>query len=194
MYASKSLQADTTIVYAAVTQNGHALRFASKGLQADAKTVLAAVGQDGLAFQFAAAALRSDPAVVRQAASRNGGVALRYAADELRSSAEIVLEMVKGDGRGLKHAADALRSDPVIARAAVEQSGCVRVPSRSIPPPWGSIRFRLAPRTYAPRGPSVRVVPDRLTKSRKIPTRKLLPLFFLSRPCSLLAAPFGLVR
>ena len=24
----------------------------------------------------------------------------------------------------------------------------VRVVSRSIPPPWGSIRFRLAPRTY----------------------------------------------
>ena len=38
----------------------------------------------------------------------------------------------------------------------------VRVPSRSILPPWGSIRFRLAPRTYAPWG--VRVVSQ--TKSR----------------------------
>ena len=47
----------------------------------------------------------------------------------------------------------------------------------------GSIRFRLAPRAYdaPPCGPSVRVVPDRLTKSRKIHTRKMLPLF-LSRP------------
>ena len=38
--------------------------------------------------------------------------------------------------------------------------------SRSIPPPWGSIRFRPGPRTHAPRG--ARVVSQ--TKSRKIPT------------------------
>ena len=38
--------------------------------------------------------------------------------------------------------------------------------SHLIPPPWGSIRFRLALRTYAPWG--VRVVSQ--TKSRKIPT------------------------
>ena len=49
--------------------------------------------------------------------------------------------------------------------------------SRSISPPWQSIRFRLALRTYAPWG--VRVVSQ--TKSRKIPTRKILPLFFASR-------------
>jgi len=34
----------------------------------------------------------------------------------------------------------------------------VRVASRSVSPPWGRIRFRLSPRTYDPRGPSVRVV------------------------------------
>ena len=44
-------------------------------------------------------------------------------------------------------------------------------------PHGGSIRFRLALRTYAPWG--VRVVSQ--TKSRKIPTRKNLPLFFASR-------------
>ena len=55
----------------------------------------------------------------------------------------------------------------------------VRVASRSIPPPWGSIRFRLALRTYAPCGPSVRVVSQ--TKSRKIPTRNVLPLFVVVR-------------
>ena len=45
-------------------------------------------------------------------------------------------------------------------------------------PRWGSIRFRLAPRTYdaPPCGPSVRVV--RLTKSRKIPTRKIFTALF----------------
>ena len=53
----------------------------------------------------------------------------------------------------------------------------VRVPSRAIPPPWWSIRFRLAPRTYAPWGRIVRVVS--LTKSWKLPTRKILPLFFV---------------
>ena len=54
----------------------------------------------------------------------------------------------------------------------------VRVVSRSISPPWRSIRFRLALRTYAPWG--VRVVSQ--TKSRKIPTRNILPLFFVRRP------------
>ena len=37
--------------------------------------------------------------------------------------------------------------------------------------PWGSIRFRLAPRAYAPWGCIVRVVSQ--TKSRKIPTRNI---------------------
>ena len=43
----------------------------------------------------------------------------------------------------------------------------VRVVGRSISPPWRSIRFRLAPCTYAPWGCIVRVVGQ--TKSRKIP-------------------------
>jgi len=51
----------------------------------------------------------------------------------------------------------------------------VRGASRSISPRWGSIRFRRAPRTYAPCGPSVRAVSQ--TESRKIPTQKTLPLF-----------------
>ena len=46
-------------------------------------------------------------------------------------------------------------------------------------PHGGQSRFRLAPRTYAPCGPSVRV--DGLTKSRKTPTRNVLPLLFLTR-------------
>ena len=55
----------------------------------------------------------------------------------------------------------------------------VRVVSRSISPPWGSTRFRVAPRTYAPWGCIVRVA--NLTKPRKIPTRKILLLFFVGR-------------
>ena len=52
-----------------------------------------------------------------------------------------------------------------------------RLASRSIPPRRRSIRLRLALRTYAPWG--VRVVS--LTKSRKIPTRKTLPLFLVEQ-------------
>ena len=48
-------------------------------------------------------------------------------------------------------------------------------------PHGGSIRFRLAPRTHAPRGCIVRVVPDRQTKARKIPTRNILPLLSMRR-------------
>ena len=57
----------------------------------------------------------------------------------------------------------------------------VRAASRSIPPPWWSIRFRLAPRTYdaPPWGCIVRVVSQ--TKSRKIPTRRMLPPFFVTK-------------
>ena len=55
------------------------------------------------------------------------------------------------------------------------RSGTRREPFNT--PPWRSIRFRLALRAYAPWG--VRVVSQ--TKSRKIPTRKKLPLFFASR-------------
>ena len=43
----------------------------------------------------------------------------------------------------------------------------VRLASRSIPPQWGSIRFRLAPRTYAPWGCVVHVVSQ--PKSRRYP-------------------------
>ena len=50
--------------------------------------------------------------------------------------------------------------------SAVGSLASVRVASRTMSPPWGSIRFRLAPRTYDPRG--VRVVSR--TKLRKIPT------------------------
>jgi len=61
--------------------------------------------------------------------------------------------------------------------------------SRSIPPPWRSIRFRLTLRTYAPWG--VRVVSQ--TKSRKIPTRKILPLFLAPTPSPLMSvAPSGI--
>ena len=68
----------------------------------------------------------------------------------------------------------------------------VRVASRSSSPPWRSIRFRLALRTYAPWG--VRVVSQ--TKARKIPTRKNLPLFFASRarPTRCLAAAAAAAR
>ena len=54
-------------------------------------------------------------------------------------------------------------------------AGAVRGTSRSIPPRWRTIRFRPALRTHAPWGCIVRVVSQ--TKSRKIPTRDVLPLF-----------------
>ena len=48
----------------------------------------------------------------------------------------------------------------------------VRVASHSIPPHWRPSRFRLALHTYDAPPWSVRVVPDRLTKSRNIPARR----------------------
>ena len=56
----------------------------------------------------------------------------------------------------------------------------VRTAGRSISPPWRPIRIRRAPRTYAPWGCIVRVVSQ--TKSRKRPTRNVLPPFLFIRP------------
>ena len=73
------------------------------------------------------------------------------------------------------------RGVPNVITPVKNQASCggcwVRVAGRSVAPPWGSSRFRLALRTYdaPPCGPSVRVVSQ--TKSRNIPTRKTLPLF-----------------
>ena len=58
-----------------------------------------------------------------------------------------------------------------------QQAEYAPVLGRSIPPPWRSIRFRLAPRTYAP----WRVRVGSQAKSRKIPTRHVLPLLFVIR-------------
>ena len=69
------------------------------------------------------------------------------------------------------------RVGPVLVHVTGAALGVVPVVSRSISPPWGSIRFRLALRMYAPWG--VRVVSQ--TKSRKIPTRNILSLFFETR-------------
>ena len=58
------------------------------------------------------------------------------------------------------------------------QGGPVPATSRSLSPRWRSIRFRLALRTHdaPPRGCIVRVVSQ--TKSRKIPTRKIITALF----------------
>ena len=60
-------------------------------------------------------------------------------------------------------------------RSCTTTTSQVRVPSRSIPPRWRSIQFRLAARTYDASPWGVRVVGQ--TKSRKAPTRKILPCF-----------------
>ena len=65
----------------------------------------------------------------------------------------------------------ALRYNREIFEPQLTEDQRVRAASRSIPPPWGSIRFRVAPRTYASWGCIVRVVTR--TKSRKIPTRNV---------------------
>ena len=57
---------------------------------------------------------------------------------------------------------------------AEDTTSKVHVVSRSIPPLWGSIRFRLALHTYDAPPWGARVVLDRLTKPREIPTRKTL--------------------
>ena len=53
------------------------------------------------------------------------------------------------------------------------------------------IKKRLALRTYAPWGCIVRVVPGRLTKSRKIPTREALPLLLVPYGIQVIVAVNG---
>ena len=107
-------------------------------------------------------------------ASANAGIAFVDTATgesvTVRSNGQSGVEVVKDGGATFCGGACSVTSNGLVATIKV------RVQSRSIPPPWGSIRCRLAPRTYAPWG--VRVVSQ--TESRKIPTRNILPLF-LSR-------------
>ena len=73
------------------------------------------------------------------------------------------------------------RASATLDPGLMDQQAKVHAVSRPTPPRWRSIRFRLALRTYNAPPWGVRVVPDRLTKSRKIPTRKILPFLFVAR-------------
>jgi hypothetical protein len=78
-----------TLVYAAVTQNGLALRYASPELKADRIIVLAAVRENGLALDYASPALTADRVIVLAAVEENG-LAIQYASEELRNDHIIV--------------------------------------------------------------------------------------------------------
>ena len=93
---------------------------------------------------------------------------------------------------GMQHlAGHALVHRDLAARNVLLASGMVRVVRRLVLPRWGSIRSRLALGTYAPWGCIVRV--EELAELKKIPTRKLLPLFLrCDQVCKV--ADFGLSR
>ena len=67
-YAREDLRADSEVVLAAVKQNGNALQYANEDLRADHEIVLAAVQQDGRALQFADETLLQDEQFVAELA------------------------------------------------------------------------------------------------------------------------------
>lgn len=81
-YASRDLQADKDMVFAAAKKNPNAIRFASPWLLADYNVGLELVKSNGLLLWALAENVRADPAVVLAAVNDNGK-ALVYAADEL---------------------------------------------------------------------------------------------------------------
>ena len=111
--------------------------------------------------------------LVQMRTDKDAAAKYKAALDDL---SELLMDLFAASSMGGGEAAESTDLD---VSSVAEVMVKVRVQSRSIPPPWRSIRFRLALRTYAPWGCIVRVVS--LTTSRKIPTRKNLPLFLLSR-------------
>ena len=87
-YASEALQNDQAVALAAVRQNGLALQFASSDLSGDAELALAAVAQCGRAFEFCSAELRRNRLFVLDAVGLNGHV-LKYVDEDLQD-AEVV--------------------------------------------------------------------------------------------------------
>ena len=115
------LQADATIVRAAVEQSGWALRYACVRLQADPGTVRAAVQCAGCALRYAHAHLRADPDIVRAAVGQSG-IALLEADERLQVDAAIVRAAVEQSGWVLQLVREPFRADPAIVQAAVNQA------------------------------------------------------------------------
>mmetsp|Transcript_22077 Transcript_22077/g.61866 ORF Transcript_22077/g.61866 Transcript_22077/m.61866 type:complete len:549 (+) Transcript_22077:77-1723(+) len=116
-YVSDDLRSNRRIVFAAVQQDGRALRFAAPSLCADHEVVLAAVQHTGSVLQHAADVLRSNREIVHAAVVQYG-CALKYAAAEFSNDRELVLSAVCQDGRAIRYASDQLQADPEIQQAA----------------------------------------------------------------------------
>lgn len=119
--ATKEQRSDYDSVLSIMQKCGIALEFAESSLQADRTIVAAAVGQDGFALEYAADELRDDFDIVKLAVQQDGW-ALEFASSKLQDNAEIVLEAVRQTWKALRFASTRVRRDEDIMAAALEQS------------------------------------------------------------------------
>lgn len=98
-HAAVELREDRDVVMAAVKNMGEALAHAP-AFQGDREIVFAAVASDGSALQHATSALKADKEVVIAAVKRHSH-ALQFASEELRGDVEVVLEASKQSSMAL---------------------------------------------------------------------------------------------
>ena len=108
---------------AAVSKDGHALKFATEEfLKGDREIVLATVSKDGLALLWCATEeLKGDREIVLAAVSQYG-LALQHVTEELKADTEIVMKAVSQNGVALQFATKELKADEEMMRHALEQS------------------------------------------------------------------------
>jgi len=120
--APEWVRADRTIVLAAVSQSGGALRFAVETLREDREIVMAAVRECPKALEFASGDALEDRGIVLEAVRRCGDV-LWMASEVMQSDREIVRHAVQQDGLALAYASELLRADRELVLIAVSQNG-----------------------------------------------------------------------
>ena len=115
--AGPVLQADRSVVLAAVTKDPMALVSCSDAFRADREIVLAAIAIAGFALYAASAALQADRDIVL-AAVRKTGPALHFAAEELKDDFEIALAACENQGCAIEFVSQRLKDDGRIRAAA----------------------------------------------------------------------------
>jgi CxxC motif-containing protein len=118
-FASDELKNDREVVFAAVINDGSALRYASAELKNDREIVMAALKEDSYAFVSASEELKNDKEVVL-AALKNRGDVMRYISEALKNDREIVIAALKVDASALQYASDELKNDREIVIAALK--------------------------------------------------------------------------
>ena len=108
-------------VFAAVSQNPHALEFASSDMKDNKRIVAIAVKQCGMVLRFASDGCKNDPDIVLLAINQNSN-AFQFASDEQKSNIKIVRKAVSITGWSILHANPSFMQERSIVKRAIRRT------------------------------------------------------------------------